>query len=66
VTTTNKENEEKNNQPLIKAPIPKIKEILKSPSSFIFENEIQKINIPVPYLELIKNEEFKSYLSKIL
>jgi hypothetical protein len=56
VTTTSKENEEPNNQPMIKAPVPEIKEILKSPSSFSFENEIQKIKIPIPFLELIKNE----------
>jgi hypothetical protein len=66
VTTDSKENEEPNNQPVIKAPIPEIKEILKSPSSFSFENEIQKIKIPIPFLELIKNEEFKRYLSKML
>jgi hypothetical protein len=42
------------------------REILKSPSSFIFESEIQKIKILVPFLELIKNEEFKKYLSKML
>jgi hypothetical protein len=66
MTTTSKENEEQNNQPLINAPVPEIKEILKSPSSFSFENEIKKIKIPVPFLELIKNEEFKRYLSKML
>jgi hypothetical protein len=42
-----------------------VKEILKPPSSFIFENEIQKIKIPVPFLELVKND-FKRYLSKVL
>jgi hypothetical protein len=41
---------------MIKAPIIEIIEILKSLSSFIFENEIQKIEIPIPFLELIKNE----------
>jgi hypothetical protein len=40
-------------------------ENLKSPSSFSFESEIQKIKIPVPFLELINNEEFKRYLSKM-
>ena len=40
MNTTSKENEEPNNQPMIKAHIPEIKEILKSPSSFSFENEI--------------------------
>jgi hypothetical protein len=43
-----------------------VKDILKPPSSFIFENEIQKINIFVPLLELVKNEDFKRYLSQVL
>jgi hypothetical protein len=43
-----------------------VKDILKPPSSFIFENEIQKINILVPFLDLVKNEDFKRYLSKVL
>jgi hypothetical protein len=51
---------------LVKIPTPEIKEILKSPSSFSFESEIQKIKIPIPFLELIKNEEFKSYFSKMM
>jgi hypothetical protein len=51
---------------LVKNPTLEVKEILKSPSSFNFKSEIQKIKIPVPFLELIKNEEFKRYLSKIL
>jgi hypothetical protein len=39
---------------------------LKPSSSFSFENEIHKIKIHVPFLELIKNKEFKKYLSKML
>jgi hypothetical protein len=39
---------------------------LKPPSSFSFENEIQKIKILVPFSKLIKNEDFKGYLSKML
>jgi hypothetical protein len=53
-------------QALVKSPSPEIKEILKFPSSFRFESEIQKIKILVPFLELIKNEEFKISLSKML
>jgi hypothetical protein len=53
-------------QALVKNPTPGVKEILKCPSSFNFESEIQKIKIPVPFLELIKNEEFKIYLSEML
>jgi hypothetical protein len=51
---------------MMKALVPKVKEVLKYPSSFSFENEIQKIKIPVPFLELIKNEEFKRYISNML
>jgi hypothetical protein len=39
---------------------------MKPPSSFSFDNEIQKIKIHVPFLELVKNEGFKRYLSKML
>jgi hypothetical protein len=66
VATSNKEREVQNPQALAKIPTPEVKEILKSPSSFSFESEIQKIKIHVPFLELIKNEEFKRYLSKML
>jgi hypothetical protein len=51
---------------LAKIPTLEVKEILKSTSFFCFENEIQKIKIHVPFLELIKNEEFKRYISKML
>jgi hypothetical protein len=51
---------------LIRNPTLEDKEILKSSPPFSFEIEIQKIKIPVPFLELIKNEEFKKYLSKML
>jgi hypothetical protein len=66
VVTPNKGNDEQNNKLLIKAPIQETKEILRSPSYFIFENEIQKIKILVPFLELIKNEYFKKSISKML
>jgi hypothetical protein len=39
---------------------------LKPPSSFNFEHEIQKIKIPVPLSELVKHEDFKKSLSKLL
>jgi hypothetical protein len=35
-------------------------------SSFNFEHEIQNIRIPVPLSELVKNEDFKRSLSKLL
>jgi hypothetical protein len=53
---SSKEKDSQSSQVLIRNPIPETKEILKPSSSFSFENEIQKIKIPVPFLELIKNE----------
>jgi ribonuclease HI len=52
--------------PVVKAPVPKVKEIPKSPSSFNFEHEIQKIRILVPLFELVKHEDFKKRLSNLL
>jgi hypothetical protein len=66
VTMSSKEKDSQNPQLLIRNPPHKTKEILKPSPSFSFENEIQKIKIPVPFLELIKNEEFKKYLTKML
>jgi hypothetical protein len=66
MASSSKEKEAQNPQAVVKSPVPEIKEILKSPSSFSFENEIQKIKIQVPFLELIKNEGFKKYLSNML
>ena len=43
-----------------------MREALKPISPFNFEHEIQKIRIPVPISELIKNENFKRSLSKLL
>jgi ribonuclease HI len=43
-----------------------VREILNPPSSFNFEHEIQKIRIPVPLSELVKHEDFKRSLSKLL
>jgi hypothetical protein len=39
---------------------------MKPPSYFNFEHEIQKIRIPVPLSELVKHEDFKRSLSKLL
>jgi hypothetical protein len=66
MSVRSKEKYSQNPQVLIRNPFPETKEILKPSSSLSFENEIQKIKIPVPFLELIKNEEFKKYLSKML
>jgi hypothetical protein len=43
-----------------------VREILKPPSSFNFEHEVQKIRIPIPLSELVKHEDFKRILSKLL
>jgi hypothetical protein len=45
VGSSKKEKEAQNPQVVVKSPVPEIKEILKSPSSFSFESEIQKIKI---------------------
>ena len=39
---------------------------MNPPSSFNFEHEIQKIRIPVPLSELVKHEDFKRSVSKLL
>jgi hypothetical protein len=66
VASSNKGKEVQNPQAVTKTHVPEIKEILKSPSSFSFESEIQKIKILVPFLEMIKNEDFKKYLFNML
>jgi hypothetical protein len=66
VASSSKEKEVQNPQTVTKIHAPEMKRILKSPPAFSFESEIQKINIPVPFLELIKNEEFRKYLYKML
>jgi ribonuclease HI len=52
--------------PVVKTPVPEVKEIPKPTSPFNFEYEIQKIRIPVPLSELVKHEDFKRILSKLL
>jgi hypothetical protein len=65
-TNNNKDTKTQNLSPLAKGLVREVKEILKPPSSFNFEHEIEKIRIPVPLLELVKHEDFKISLSKIL
>jgi hypothetical protein len=62
----NRGKKSQNPLPIVKDPIPKVREILKPPSSFNFEHEIQKIRIPVPLSELVKHEDFKKSLSNLL
>lgn len=42
------------------------KEVEKNPSSFDFESEMAKINISVPFNELIRNSEYKSHIIEML
>jgi ribonuclease HI len=65
-TNNNKEKKTQNPSPIAKGPVPEVREILKPPSYFNFEHEIQKIRIPVPLSELVKHEDFKKSLSKLL
>jgi hypothetical protein len=51
---------------LVKSLVPEVGEIIKAPSSFSFEHEIQNIRILVTISELVKNEDFKRCLSKML
>jgi hypothetical protein len=52
--------------PVAKELIFEVREAPKHFSSFSFEHKIQKIRILVPLLELVKNEDFKRSLSKML
>jgi hypothetical protein len=66
VASNNKEKETQNLPPVAKGPIPEVREIMKPPSYFNFEHEIQKIRIHVPLSELVKHEDFRRSLSKLL
>jgi hypothetical protein len=63
---TSKEKRTQNALPAAKEPATEVREAPKPISPFNFEHEIQKIRIPVPISELIKNEDFKRSLSKLL
>jgi hypothetical protein len=65
-TTITKEKKAHIALPTTKEPVAEVRQDPKPISSFNFEHEIQKIRIPVPLSELVKNEEFKSSLSKML
>jgi hypothetical protein len=65
-TITTKENKTQNTLPTTKEPVSEVREAPKPFPSFSFEHEIQKIRIPVPLSELVKNEDFKRSLSKLL
>jgi hypothetical protein len=65
-TITTKEKKAQNASPAVKEPVSEVREAPKPISSFNFEHEIQKIRILVPLSELVKNEDFKRSLSKLL
>jgi len=51
---------------VLKAPSHEVKNSDKAPYSFNFEAEIQKIKIPIPLVELMKNDSFKKDILKSL
>jgi hypothetical protein len=65
-TNFTKEKKTQTLPPTTKDPILEVREIPKPPSTFSFEHKIQKIKITVPLSKLVKNEDFKRSLSKLL
>jgi hypothetical protein len=53
-------------QSVLKDPSNEVKPSDKASSSFNFEAKIQKIKIPIPLIELMKNESFKKEILKTL
>ena len=51
---------------ILKAPAHEVRGLDKSPSPFSFESEIQKLSIPIPLIELVKNESFKRSILEAL
>jgi hypothetical protein len=64
--TTAKEKKTQSASLAAKEPLIEVREAPKPIPSFNFEHEIQKIRILVPLSELVKNEDFKRSLSKLL
>jgi hypothetical protein len=65
-TGINKGKKSQNPPPVVKCYVPEVIETLNHLSSFNFEYEIQIIRIPIPISELVKHEDFKRFLSKLL
>jgi hypothetical protein len=65
-TVTTKEKKAQNTSPTAKEPVSEVRKDPKPFPSFSFEHEIQNIRILVPLSELVKNEDFKRSLSKLL
>ena len=51
---------------ILKAPAHEVRGLDKSPSLFIFQSKIQKLRIPMPLIELVKNESFKRSILEAL
>jgi len=51
---------------ILKTPSHEIRGLDKSPSHFIFQSEIQKLRIPIPLIELVKNESFNKSILEAL
>jgi hypothetical protein len=66
ITDRSKENKTWNPPPVVKIHVPEVREILNAPSSFIFEHEIQNIRILIPISKLVKHEDFRRCLFKML
>jgi len=51
---------------IVKVPAQEVRGLDKSPSPFNFQSEIQKLRIPMPLIELVKNESFKRSILEAL
>ena len=51
---------------MLKAPSHEVRGLDKSPSPLSFESEIQKLSIPIPLIELVKNKSFKRSILEAL
>lgn len=51
---------------ILKALAHEVRGLDKSPSPFGFQSEIQKLRIPIPLIELTKNESFKRSILEVL
>lgn len=56
----------KRQQVTLKAPTNEVKIANKASSAFNLETEIQKIKIPIPLVELMKNKAFKKNIMSTL
>jgi hypothetical protein len=65
-TNNNKEKKAQKPSSIAKGIVPEVREIMNPPFYFNCEHEFQKIRILVPLSELVKHEDFKRSLSKLL